>query len=347
MKKDIKSMTPEELAAFLESIGEKKYRAAQIFGWLHKGSYEFEEMSNLSKDLRVKLSELAFIEKLEPEKIQVSEKDGSRKYLFRLRSGHAIESVFLKYHYGNSVCISSQAGCRMNCAFCASAIGGLMDNLTPAEMLDQIIAIEKDTGERVSNVVVMGTGEPFDNYENLCRFIDLVHHEEGLNLSLRSLTVSTCGLIPKIETFGDQYPQVNLAISLHAPNDEIRNRLLPINRTYPMGPLLAACRRHTEKTGRRISFEYALIRGINDKRSHAEKLAEKLSRMLCHVNLILLNPVSEYEFKGTERRNAEYFLDVLTGKGIQATIRREMGSDIDAACGQLRLTVKGVGETDA
>lgn len=338
MKKDIKSMNPQELSAFLESVGEKKFRAAQVFGWLHKGVYDFQEMTNLSKELRDKLEEIAFIEKLEIQKLQVSEKDGSRKYLFRLRSGHAIESVFLKYKYGNSVCLSSQAGCRMGCAFCASAIGGMLGDLTPAEMLDQILAIEKDTGERVGNVVVMGTGEPFDNYDNLCRFIDLAHAKEGLNLSLRSITVSTCGIIPKIEAFGEEYPQVNLAISLHAPNDEIRNRLMPVNAAWPMGPLLSACRRHTEKTGRRITFEYALIRGINDKRAHAEELAAKLSRMLCHVNLILLNPVSEYEFKGTERRDAEQFLAILANKGIQATIRREMGSDIDAACGQLRLT---------
>lgn len=330
-------MTIEELGGLLAEIGQQKYRASQIFGWLAKGAGSFDEMTNLPKDLREKLYEIAYIEKLEADKLQISEKDGTRKYLFRLKSGNAIESVFLKYHYGNSVCISSQAGCRMGCAFCASAIGGKADNLSPAEMLDQVISIQQDTGERVGNVVVMGTGEPFDNYDNLCRFISLIHAKEGLNMSLRAITVSTCGIIPKIETFGKKFPQVNLAISLHAPNDELRSRLMPINRKYHMEELLKACRRHTELTGRRITFEYALIYGVNDKKAHAEELAKKLQGMLCHVNLIPLNPVSEREYKAADRRAVEVFCKALEDKGIQATIRRELGTDIDGACGQLRL----------
>ncbi len=337
MKADIKSMPVTELAQLLADIGEQKYRASQIFEWMSKGVYDFEEMTNLSKNLREKLGDVAFIERLTMEKVQISAKDGTRKYLFRLKSGNAIESVFLKYHYGNSVCISSQAGCRMGCAFCASAIGGMADNLSPAEMLDQVIAIGLDVGGRIGNVVVMGTGEPFDNYENLCRFLTLIHDKAGLNMSLRAITVSTCGIISKIEDFGRDFPQVNLAISLHGPNDEIRSRLMPINRKYPMGELLKACRKHAADTGRRITFEYALINGLNDSPSHAEELAQKLRHMLCHVNLIPLNPVSEREYAASGRQTAEAFAKILEGKGIQTTIRRELGTDIDGACGQLRL----------
>lgn len=337
MKADIKSMNVEELEQLLANIGEKKYRASQIFEWMSRGVRTFDEMTNLPKALREKLDELAFIETLEMERLQISAKDGTRKYLFKLKSGNAIESVFLKYRYGNSVCISSQAGCRMGCAFCASAIGGRADNLSPAEMLDQVLSIGRDTGERIGNIVVMGIGEPFDNYENLCRFIELIHAEEGLNMSLRAITVSTCGIIPKIEAFGRDFPQVNLAISLHAPNDEVRNQLMPINKKYPMGELLQVCRNHTKETGRRITFEYAMIKGVNDKLSHGEELSNKLRHMLCHVNLIPLNPVSEREYASTDRQAAENFRKILEEKGIQTTIRRELGMDIEGACGQLRL----------
>ena len=339
MKADIKSMTIGELSQLLADIGEKKYRASQIFEWLSRGVRSFDEMTNLPKTLRDKLDEIAFIETLEMEKLQISAKDGTRKYLFRLKSGNAIESVFLKYHYGNSVCISSQAGCRMGCAFCASAIGGKADNLSPAEMLDQVLFIQKDIGERIGNVVIMGIGEPFDNYLNLCRFLELIHAEEGLSMSFRAITVSTCGIIPKIEAFGRDFPQVNLAISLHAPNDEIRSKLMPINKKYTMAELLEACRKHTSLTGRRITFEYAMIRGVNDKPAHAEELSNKLRHMLCHVNLIPLNPVSEREYASTGRQSAEAFRKVLEEKGIKTTIRRELGTDIDGACGQLRLQV--------
>ncbi|HPO05095.1 MAG TPA: 23S rRNA (adenine(2503)-C(2))-methyltransferase RlmN [Bacillota bacterium] len=337
MKTDIKSMTVAELEQLLDNIGEKKYRAIQIFRWISGGVCEFDEMTNLPKDLREKLKEFAFIERLEKQKLQISAKDGTRKYLFRLRSGNAIESVFLKYNYGNSVCISSQAGCRMGCSFCASSIGGTCENLSPAEMLDQIISIRKDTDEPIGNAVIMGTGEPFDNFANMCRFLEIVHAKEGINMSFRAITVSTCGIIPKIRDFGKAFPQVNLAVSLHAPNDEIRSRLMPINKKYPMEELLEACRKYTRDTGRRISFEYVLIKGVNDNRSHAEVLAGKLRGMLCHVNLIPLNPVREREYATGDRQSAVTFHRILTKNGVETTIRRELGTDIDGACGQLRL----------
>ena len=337
MKTDIKSMTVAELEQLLDNIGEKKYRAIQIFRWISGGVCEFDEMTNLPKDLREKLKEFAFIERLEKQKLQISAKDGTRKYLFRLRSGNAIESVFLKYNYGNSVCISSQAGCRMGCSFCASSIGGTCENLSPAEMLDQIISIRKDTDEPIGNAVIMGTGEPFDNFANMCRFLEIVHAKEGINMSFRAITVSTCGIIPKIRDFGKAFPQVNLAVSLHAPNDEIRSRLMPINKKYPMEELLEACRKYTRDTGRRISFEYALINGVNDNRSHAEMLAGKLRGMLCYVNLIPLNPVREREYAAGDRQSAVTFHRILTKNGVETTIRRELGTDIDGACGQLRL----------
>lgn len=338
MKTDIKSMTPEELEAFCLSLDEKRFRAKQVFRWLYKGIYRFEEMTDISSSLQSKLEETAFIEALAPLKIQVSKQDKTRKYLFGLSEGQGVESVFMKYKYGNSVCISSQAGCRMGCSFCASGIGGLSRNLTAGEMVDQIIAIEKDTGEKVSNVVVMGTGEPFDNYDNLASFLTIIHQKDGLGLSWRSVTVSTCGLIPQIRRFGEEFPQVNLAISLHAPNDKIRDMLMPINKKYPMKELLETCRQHGDKTGRRVTFEYALIDGVNDGREHALMLAGRLAGMLCHVNLIPLNPVVERKWKGAARRKAEEFQAALEGKGIPTTLRRELGSDIDAACGQLRLS---------
>lgn len=337
MKSNIKNMTIKELEIFCENIGEKKFRAKQIFQWLHRGAHDFNEMTDLSKALREKLEEEAEIEQLKIAKIQQSEKDGTRKYLFQLSDGNTIESVFMTYKFGNSVCISSQAGCRMGCTFCASAVDGLQRNLTAAEMVDQIIAIEKNTGETIGNVVVMGTGEPFDNYENLSHFIRLINAKEGLNIGMRSITISTCGLIPKIREFARDFPQVNLAISLHSPNDKIRSMLMPINDRYNMEELLEVCRGHIEKTGRRMTFEYALVKGVNDSPKHAEELASKLRGMICHVNLIPLNRVDEAKLKGTEKEDAEKFKEMLEKRGVQATIRREMGSDIDAACGQLRL----------
>ncbi|WP_037372370.1 23S rRNA (adenine(2503)-C(2))-methyltransferase RlmN [Anaerovorax odorimutans] len=337
MKTNIKNMTVKELETFFGNIEEKKFRAKQLFQWLYRGAYSFDEMTDLSKELREKLEKEAFIEQLKIVKIQKSKKDGTRKYLFELSDGNTIESVFMKYKFGNSVCVSSQAGCRMGCSFCASTIGGLNRNLTAAEMADQILSIEKDTGEKIGNIVVMGTGEPFDNYENLSQFIRIINSKEGLNLGMRSITVSTCGLIPKIKEFANDFPQVNLALSLHAPNDKIRNMLMPINNKYNVDELLEVCRGYINKTGRRVTFEYALVKGINDNINHAEELALKLKGMICHVNLIPLNNVLESNLKGTERDDVEKFKNVLEKKGIQVTVRREMGSDIDAACGQLRL----------
>lgn len=339
-KINISNMTLEELERFLAEASQPKFRAKQIFSWIYRGAASFDEMTNLSKELRTELSEKAFLEKLEIRKVQISQKDGTRKYLFALRDGNAIESVYMKYKHGNSVCVSSQAGCRMGCKFCASTIGGLSRGLEASEIAGQVIAIERETGTRISNIVVMGTGEPFDNYENLSRFIRLVHAKEGLNLSLRSITVSTCGIVPKIRQFGRDFPQVNLAISLHAVNDEERSALMPVNQSYPMAELLAVCREHGELTGRRVTYEYTLVKGVNDSISHAEKLAKLLRGSLCHVNLIPLNEVSENSFKGSEMKRAEEFRSVLEKRGVPATVRRELGGDISAACGQLRLNEK-------
>ncbi len=341
MKTDIKSMTRKELELYLEKLGEKTFRAKQIFGWIYKGAKGFGDMTDLSKELRQKLEENAEIRGLQILKVQNSEKDGTRKYLFGLDDGNSIESVFMKYKFGNTVCISSQAGCRMGCSFCASTINGLQRNLTAGEMADQILCIERDTGEKIGNIVVMGTGEPLDNYENMSAFITNIHEKDGLNIGMRSITVSTCGLIPKMLEIAEDFPQINLAVSLHASNDAIRNKLMPISRRYPMDELLKACRRHIEMTGRRITFEYALVKGLNDSDGNGAELAEKLRGINCHVNLIPLNHVSETGLHGTERSDAERFRSILEKRGIQVTIRRELGSDIDAACGQLRLKNNG------
>lgn len=336
-KADIKNMELAELTSFLTELGEKPFRAKQIYAWLYRGVREFSEMTDLSAALREKLELRAEIRSAEILRIQKSKKDGTRKYLFGLSDGNAVESVFMKYQYGNSVCVSSQAGCRMGCRFCASGINGLVRNLTAGEIADQIISIERDTGERIGNVVIMGTGEPLDNYQQLCRFLRMIHAKEGLNLSLRSITVSTCGLVPKIRQFAEDFPQVNLAISLHASNGVDRSRLMPVNDSYPMDELLAACRDHERKTGRRITFEYTLVKGVNDRRENAEELVAALKGTLCHVNLIPLNQVKETGLAGTDRKSAEQFREILERRGIPATVRRELGSDIDAACGQLRL----------
>jgi len=341
MKKDLKNLTIKELEQYLEELGEKKFRAKQIFSWIYKGADSFVEMTDLSKELRQKLEEHAEIKKLQILKVQSSEKDGTRKYLFGLEDGNSIESVFMKYKFGNTVCISSQAGCRMGCSFCASAINGLQRNLTAGEMADQILSIEKDTGEKVGNIVVMGTGEPLDNYGNLCRFIENIHAKEGLNIGMRSITVSTCGLIPKMMELAKDFPQINVAVSLHAASDAIRSKLMPISKRYPMDELLKACNQHISLTGRRITFEYALVKGLNDSDGQASELAARLRGINCHVNLIPLNQVAETGLQGTERSNVERFRDILEKRGLQVTIRRELGGDIDAACGQLRLKNNG------
>lgn len=337
---NIRDLQLTELEDFIKQMGEPKFRAKQIFGWLYKegGVTDFEQMSNVPKALREKLAQQTSLGGLKKVQVQQSKIDGTRKYLFELEDRNAIESVFMKYKYGNSICVSSQAGCRMGCKFCASGIDGLVRNLTPGEIVGQLLAAERDTGEKINHVVIMGTGEPFDNYENVSGFLRLLHDPNGLNMSYRNITVSTCGLVPGIERFAEEFPQVNLAISLHAPNDQIRSRTMPVSKAYPMPQLLDACREYTKKTGRRITFEYTLIKGVNDQMEHADELVQRLRGMLCHVNLIPLNTVEETGFDTTAKKDAQKFQAQLEEKGIPATIRRELGDDIDGACGQLRLS---------
>ena len=333
---DIKSLTLSELTQEMESIGEKKFRAAQIYSWLHEHLVtSYDEMENIPKSLRQMLEQYP-ITVLETLDVQISKIDGTRKYLFRLSDGNMIESVLMKYKHGNSVCISSQAGCRMGCRFCASTIGGLTRNLLPSEMLDQIYRIQTSIGERISNVVVMGTGEPLDNYDNLLRFIHILTEDGGIHISQRNLTVSTCGLVPKIYELAEEKLQMTLAVSLHAPNDEKRRELMPIANKYSIDELLAACRNYFDKTGRRITFEYSLVAGVNDSKENAQELAGRLKGLNCHVNLIPVNPVKERGFKRGSRQRIEAFQKALEQRGVNATVRRELGADINAACGQLR-----------
>lgn len=334
---DLKSMTMEELTDCIVELGEKKFRAKQIYGWLHQKLVRRpEEMSNVpAKCLEKLLKEHPFygVEEVEH---YVSKIDGTQKFLFSLHDGNMVESVLMKYKHGNSVCISSQAGCRMGCRFCASTIGGLTRNLLPSEMLDQIYRIQDSLGERVSNVVVMGTGEPMDNYDNLLRFIHILTEEGGIHISQRNLTVSTCGLVPQIYKLAEEKLQMTLAVSLHAPNDEKRRELMPIANKYTIDELLESCRNYFNKTGRRITFEYSLVAGVNDSREDAKELADRLKGLNCHVNLIPVNPVRERSFVRSTRQAVENFKINLEKYGINGTIRREMGSDIDGACGQLR-----------
>ena len=336
-KKDIKSMNLSELKEEMNLLGEKAFRAKQIFEWIHgKLIQDIDEMTNISEKLRGILKEKYQFTTLEIVDKQVSKIDGTAKYLFRLSDGNLIESVLMRYKHGNSVCISSQAGCRMGCKFCASTIAGLKRNLLPSEMLEQIYRIQRETGERVSNIVVMGTGEPFDNYDNLIGFLKLITDENGLNISARNITVSTCGIVPKIKEFAEENMQVTLAISLHAPNDEKRKAMMPIANKYSIEELLEACRYFFEKTGRRITFEYSLADGVNDSDADARELISLIKGMNCHVNLIPINPVEELSFEGSAKKVAENFKNKLEKSRINVTIRREMGRDIDGACGQLR-----------
>ena len=338
---NLKDLQLNEMEKLLQDLGEPKFRAKQIFAWLYKGVDSFEEMTNVPASLKQKLAEAgADLGILKPLKVQISKYDGTRKYLFELRDGNCIESVFMKYKYGNTICVSSQAGCRMGCKFCASTIGGLSRNLTPGEILEQLLAAERDTGEPINHIVVMGTGEPFDNYENISKFIKIINDKNGRNLGMRNITVSTCGLAPMIEKFGNDFPQVNLAISLHAPNNDIRNSMMPVNKSYPIEVLIETCRKYAEKTSRRVTFEYTLVKGVNDTREHALELAALLRGMLCHVNLIPLNKVEETGLDTSDNKTAQEFQKTLENKGIPATIRRELGDDIDGACGQLRLERK-------
>lgn len=329
-------MNMEELKALMAALGDKPFRAKQIYSWFHEQLVtSYDEMTNIPKSLKEKLKDYP-ITALEMVDVQISKIDGTRKYLFRLSDGNVIESVLMRYKHGNSVCISSQVGCRMGCRFCASTIGGLTRCLTASEMLDQIYRIQVLSGERVSNVVVMGTGEPLDNYENLLRFIHILTEEGGLHISQRNLTVSTCGLVPKMYELAKEKLQMTLALSLHAPNDEKRQELMPIARKYTMDEVLDACRNYFAETGRRITFEYSLVAGVNDSDQDARELSGKIGDINCHVNLIPVNPIKERSFQRSTRQAVENFKIKLEKCGINVTIRREMGSDIDGACGQLR-----------
>lgn len=336
-KKDIKSLYLEELEEELGQLGEKPFRAKQIYQWVHqKLAADFEDMSNLSKALREKLRQQYTLTALNPVEVKISKIDGTRKYLFRLSDGNVIESVWMQYHHGNSVCISSQVGCRMGCRFCASTLDGLERNLTAGEMLDQIYRIQADTGERVSNIVIMGSGEPMDNYDNVVRFIRLISHDQGLNISQRNITVSTCGIVPGIRRLAKEGLSVTLALSLHAPNDEVRKTLMPIANKYRIQEILDACQEYFEETGRRLTFEYSLVSGVNDNLEEARALASLLKGMHGHVNLIPVNPIQERDYVQSDRRAIEAFQHYLESQKIAVTVRREMGRDINGACGQLR-----------
>ncbi|MDE6698057.1 MAG: 23S rRNA (adenine(2503)-C(2))-methyltransferase RlmN [Lachnospiraceae bacterium] len=336
-KIDIKSMDIKELSEFIESIGEKKFRTTQIYKWLHiKQVISFEEMTDLSNGLREKLNERCCITSLKIVKVLTSKEDGTKKYLFSLPDGNIIESVFMRYHHGNSVCISTQAGCRMGCRFCASTLDGLERNLLPSEMLDEIYSIMKDTGERVSNIVLMGSGEPLDNYENVIKFIKLISDENGVNISQRNITLSTCGLVPNIIKLADLKLGVTLAVSLHASDDETRKELMPIANKYSISEILEAVKYFFEKTGRRITFEYSLVAGVNDTIEEATKLGELVRGINCHVNLIPVNPIKERNYRQSGKDAIKKFQNHLERYKINVTIRREMGRDINGACGQLR-----------
>ncbi|MBR6527447.1 MAG: 23S rRNA (adenine(2503)-C(2))-methyltransferase RlmN [Lachnospiraceae bacterium] len=334
---DLRSLTQSELVEALASMGEKKFRAAQIYQWLHVHMADsFDEMTNLSAVLRQKLKDQCRLITLKPVKVLTSQIDGTKKFLFELPDGNIIESVWMQYHHGNSVCISSQVGCRMGCRFCASTLDGLVRGLEPSEMLQQIYQIEKYTGQRVDSVVVMGSGEPMDNYDNFVKFVRLITDEKGHNLSGRAITVSTCGLVPQMYKLAEEGLSITLALSLHASDDETRRQLMPIANKYSLQEVLAACDNYFEKTGRRISFEYSLVHGVNDTLEGAKALAALLGKRNCHVNLIPVNPIKERDFTRGAREETIAFKNVLEKNGINATIRREMGRDIDGACGQLR-----------
>ena len=336
-KIDIKSMNLVELTEFVASIGEKAFRAKQLYQWLHvKQVYAFDDMTNLSKAFREKLNEVSFITDLKQEQVQISQIDGTRKYLFLLEDGNVIESVLMRYKHGNSVCISSQVGCRMGCRFCASTLDGLVRGLRPSEMIDQIYKIGQDIGERISNVVVMGTGEPMDNYDNLLKFITLLTDENGLNISQRKLTVSTCGIVPRMRQLADEKLSITLALSLHASNQKKRLELMPVANKYDIHDVIDACKYYFDQTGRRVTFEYSLVGGVNDTDEDARELSQLIHGMNCHVNLIPVNPIKERDYVQSNAAVIAAFKNKLEKNGINVTVRREMGRDIDGACGQLR-----------
>lgn len=334
---DLKSLTLEELSALLDELGQPKFRAKQVFSWLYRGVESFEEMSDLPKSLRETLAKTCRISTLKVERKQVSGEDGTIKYLWRLEDGNCVETVLMRYHHGNTVCVSCQVGCRMGCAFCASTLGGKVRDLSPSEILDQVMFTAKDAGVEISNIVMMGIGEPLDNFEAVLRFLELVNHPLGLNIGMRHISLSTCGLTEKIDKLADYRLQLTLSVSLHAPDDETRSRLMPVNRGIGVARLMDTCRRYFEKTGRRISFEYAMIDGVNDSDRQADLLGSFLRGTGSHVNLIPLNHVAESPLKPSRRVRA--FQKRLESFGVTVTVRRRLGSDIDASCGQLRRKV--------
>lgn len=339
MKTDIKSLLPEEIETAIAKIGEPKYRAKQVFTWLSRGVRSFDEMSDLPKKLRTALEENFFLNAPQPIRKQVSQLDGTIKYLWELSDGNAVETVVMSYQHGNTVCISTQVGCRQGCAFCASTIGGLVRNLEPSEMLDEVLFSQLDSGLPISNIVLMGIGEPLDNYDNVIRFLRLVNHPDGMNIGMRHISLSSCGLTEKIDKLAELNLQLTLSISLHAPDDETRTKLMPANRGRGVDELVVACKRYFKRTGRRISFEYAMIDGVNDSPQQARLLAKIANSCGAHINLIPLNHVEEREFRPSTAENLKNFVKILEENGANATVRRKLGGDVEASCGQLRRNV--------
>ncbi len=333
---NLKSLTQPELTAILKDLGQPAFRAKQVFSWLHKGVRTYDEMTNLPRNLRDLLAEKYPINAPKVVRRQESQKDGTIKYLWQLSDGNCVETVLMRYHYGNTVCISTEVGCAMGCAFCASTIGGLVRRLEPFEMLDEVLFTQIDSGLPISHIVLMGIGEPLDNFDNVMRFLELVNSPDGMNISMRHISLSTCGLIPKIDALAEKKLQISLAISLHGPNNEKRGKVMPVNRVYPIEDLLEACRRYYDKTGRRIHFEYAMIDGLNDGEEDARELLRRLKGLGAHVNMIPLNHVEESPFKPSSRAAVAKFQKILEDGGVTATVRRTLGGDIDASCGQLR-----------
>ncbi len=336
MTKHLRSMTSQELAQLLKELGQPAFRAKQIFHWLHRGAASYEEMTNLPTSLRNILQDRLPLEPPRVVRKQQSAKDGTVKYLWQLSDGNCVETVLMRYRYGNTVCISTEVGCRMGCAFCASTLGGLVRRLEPNEMLEQVLFTQLDSGLPISHIVLMGIGEPLDNFDNVMRFLELVNSPDGMNISMRHISLSTCGLVPGIDRLAEKKLQLTLSVSLHAPTDEIRDTIMPVNKAYPTEELLAACRRYFEATGRRISFEYAMIHGVNDTPEAARILLKRLKGLPSHMNLIPLNHVEESPLKPSSRDAVQRFQTILEQGGIPATVRRSLGGDIDASCGQLR-----------
>ncbi len=332
----LRDLTFQELENLIVSLGEKKFRATQVFSWLHKGVRSFDEMTNVSKPLKEKLSQNYYVSTMEIVKKLESRIDKTKKYLFKLHDGNMVESVVMYYKHGITICVSSQVGCAMGCKFCASTIGGLVRSLTPGEILDQIIFAQLDIGERISNIVMMGIGEPLANFDNVCKFLNIVNDEHGLNIGYRHISLSTCGIVPKIIELSKLDIPITLSISLHACDDEVRSSIMPVNNTYNIHKLIDACKSYQKVTGRRISFEYAIIKGVNDTDSHAEKLALLLKGILCHINIIPVNKVEENSFEKPNDERIKSFIKIIEKNGITATVRRKLGSDINASCGQLR-----------